>query len=296
VLIAPKAAIPGEWFWYQRGFRRIGIILHLVTILPAGFLVCFQFVPVVRHKVLIFHRINGYVIITLFFFSIVGVLMITRHAVGGSPNTQAAIGTLTTLTTFSLCMAYYNIKCLQIDQHRAWMLRTWIYAGTIISLRLIMLAANRVVYAMKDYYDVAPCQIIFNEYSVAGIPNAQNPAFKVHPNCPSGDLDGYVAVHADTTGPEGAAAATNLTFGMSLWIALVIHAIGVEVYLRLTPAESERLRVVSYERQLEAGFDNPGSAGLTVDRFGDASRWQPPTHLASSKHTANKSVPNQGSG
>ena len=59
---------------------------------------------------------------------------------------------------------------------------------------------------------------------------------------------------------------------MLMWIVLVIHLIGVEVYLRLTPSESERLRVVLYERQLEAGFKNLGSAGLTIDRFGDISR------------------------
>lgn len=32
--------------------------------------------------------------------------------------------------------------------------------------------------------------------------------------------------------------------------------------LHLTPKESERLRQVSYQRQLEAGFKNPGHAGL----------------------------------
>ena len=148
---------------------------------------------------------------------------------------------------------------------------------------------------MDNYYDVAPCQIIFNEYSVVGIPNSQNPAFQLHPNCPSGDLDGYVVAHANPAAPEGAAAATDLTFGMSLWIALVIHAIGVEVYLRLTPAESERLRVVSYERQLEAGFKNPGSAGLTVDRFGDAPRWHPPARLAGENNTAKLSNIKAGS-
>ncbi len=44
----------------------------------------------------------------------------------------------------------------------------------------------------------------------------------------------------------------------------------------MTPKESERLRQVSYEKQLEAGFANPGSAGLTADRWGDAERWTPP--------------------
>jgi hypothetical protein len=45
--------------------------------------------------------------------------------------------------------------------------------------------------------------------------------------------------------------------------------------LNLTPREAERLRNVSYQRQLEAGMKNPGSAGLTVDRFGDSEPWVP---------------------
>jgi hypothetical protein len=43
--------------------------------------------------------------------------------------------------------------------------------------------------------------------------------------------------------------------------------------LKFTPRETQRLRQVSYEKQLEAGMKNPGSAGLTVERFGDADPW-----------------------
>jgi hypothetical protein len=40
---------------------------------------------------------------------------------------------------------------------------------------------------------------------------------------------------------------------------------------------------VSYVRQLEAGFDHPGSAGLTVDRWGDSEKWVSSQHRLSSK-------------
>jgi hypothetical protein len=40
----------------------------------------------------------------------------------------------------------------------------------------------------------------------------------------------------------------------------------------LTPAESARLRQISYEKQLEAGFTKPGNAGFTVERFGDCGK------------------------
>jgi len=45
--------------------------------------------------------------------------------------------------------------------------------------------------------------------------------------------------------------------------------------LHLTPREAERLRNVSYQRQVEAGMRNPGNAGLTVQRLGDANPWNP---------------------
>lgn len=256
---------------------------------------CFQFVPVIRYKLLIFHRINGYVILILYFISIAGIYMITRHAVGGSPNTQAAIGTLATVTTISIILAYYNIKRLQIDQHRAWMIRAWVYAGSIISLRLIMMAANKAVYAMDDYYDAVACDVIFNDYAGLGIPTAGNPTYHLYPECAAKNGSAThrtVAVHANpAAGPETAGVAFQLTFGMSTWIALLIHAIGVEIYLNLTPAENERLRIVSYERQLEAGFKTPGRAGLTVDRLGDALTWQPPRHYISAEELHDSTKP-----
>lgn len=60
-----------------------------------------------------------------------------------------------------------------------------------------------------------------------------------------------------------------------MWAGMVLHIIGVEIYLSLTPREAERLRKVSYERALEAGFKNPGNTGTTASRFGDADEWKP---------------------
>ena len=45
--------------------------------------------------------------------------------------------------------------------------------------------------------------------------------------------------------------------------------------MRLTPREAERLRNVSYQRQVEAGMRNPGNAGLTAERLGDAKPFVP---------------------
>lgn len=270
---------PGEWYWYQQGFRRVGIILHLGAILPLSFLACFQFVPVIRHKLLLLHRIDGYIIILLLFASNAGVLMITRHVQGGSPSVQAGTTVLVIITTFGISMAYYNIKRLQIDQHRAWMLRTLIIMGSIITLRPIMILGRYVITSMGDYYEEMPCAEIAHTYAQFGAIGPHNPTNLLYPQCADPTASRHVAVLVSDAGPEGVGAGLNLTFGMALWLAIFLHAFLVELYLSLTPAEAQRLRVVSYKRQREAGFKNPGSAGFTVERWGDAPRWNPPAEV-----------------
>jgi uncharacterized membrane protein len=127
-----SGAVTGEWFWYRSGIHRIGITLHLTAIVPAGVLMVFQFVPIIRYKAILVHRINGYLIILLATLGNVGAIMIARRAFGGTLATQSAVGYLAMFTTISVALAYYNIKKLQIDQHRAWMLRAMFALGTII--------------------------------------------------------------------------------------------------------------------------------------------------------------------
>jgi hypothetical protein len=71
------------------------------------------------------------------------------------------------------------------------------------------------------------------------------------------------------------AVAFEVTFAAAGFLALVLHAVGVEIYLKLTPREAERLRMVSYQRQLDRGWKNAGSAGLVIEKFGDADPWIP---------------------
>lgn len=126
-----SGAAPGECYYYTRDFYKVGMILHLATIIPAAFLAVFQFVPVIRHKLIIFHRINGYLLLVLVAGSTTGALMIARHAFGGTLATQMWIGALAIMSTLALVMAYINIKLLQIDQHRNWMLRAWFWVSIL---------------------------------------------------------------------------------------------------------------------------------------------------------------------
>jgi uncharacterized membrane protein len=272
-----SSATAGEWFHVRDGYRRIGFTLHIATCLPLGFLMVWQFVPVIRHKFLIFHRINGYVIILLILLTNAGALMIARFAFGGTLDIQGAVGLLAILTIVSAFMAYYNVKRLQIDQHRAWMLRSMFYLGTIITTRLIMILSAKVISMVGSYYALQSCDQI-----AAGYDTKMVYYRKKYPQCANATGSTLIPIQASFNGEENAQAALGLSFGMALWLAIFIHLVGVELYLGLTPAEGERLRNVSYERQLEAGFENPGSAGLTSDTWGDAVKWQPKSRRAES--------------
>ncbi|KAM0818685.1 putative Microtubule associated protein [Seiridium cardinale] len=273
---ATNNATPGECYYLLKNPYKIGMILHLASILPAAFLACFQFVPVIRHKVLILHRVNGYSIITLSVLSVAGALMIARHSFGGGLDAQSAIGFLAILFLFANFMAYVNIKRLQIEQHRAWMLRAWVWAGSAITTRFILFAGANIVSRIGGFFTAFPCS------KIAWILGDQETTIAWYPECSSyfseGDETKYVAVLGSVWGNLAeSAAAYDMSYGAAHWLALNLHVLGVELYLRLTTAEHERLRNYSYKRQLEAGLADPGSAGLTADRIGDVEKWVPKT-------------------
>ncbi|KAH0175390.1 hypothetical protein KCU67_g240, partial [Aureobasidium melanogenum] len=267
-------AAPGEcYYWLQVPFK-IGMKLHLYTILPASLLVILQFIPVIRHKIILFHRLNGYAIVILSLVSNAGTIIITRHAFGGDFATQAWTGAMVILTTVGYIMAWVNIKLLQIDQHRAWMLRVWAWFSTIITIRIIMIISAQIISVSRDWYTVRTCaQVAFAL--------GQNKTLAAYPQC-AAFFDGNaprlpVIVTADFASDNSMelSAALGIPFGGAGWLSLLLHTLAIETYLRLTPKESIRLRQVSYERQLERGMSRPGYAGLVPERFGDADSFQP---------------------
>jgi uncharacterized membrane protein len=56
--------------------------------------------------------------------------MIAPVTFGGGLAVRVSIGLLAIMSLASLTLAVYNIKRLQIDQHRAWMLRSWFYVSS----------------------------------------------------------------------------------------------------------------------------------------------------------------------
>lgn len=268
-----KNNAPGEtWAYTSKGMLyKVSITMHIVTVIPAGILVVLQFIPIIRYKALIFHRINGYSVMLLaIIFSITGII-VSKVAFGGDFATQIFAGIFGIAVMINTLLAYINIKRLQIEQHRAWMLRAWAYSASTITLRFIQIGAASMVGMVPDAYRMLACQQI---NSVGGDAAAS------YPKCAS-DPSGWTAVKMNFmgTGVAESMAALQGTFAGAGLLALILHAIGIELYLHFTPAEAERLRQVSYERQLERGFRRPGSSALTSDRLGDA-EWTPSKQIA----------------
>ncbi|RPA84939.1 hypothetical protein BJ508DRAFT_20308 [Ascobolus immersus RN42] len=250
------------------------MILHLAFVLPGAFLAVFQFIPLIRYRALIFHRVNGYLVLLLLTAGTIPGFLLSPHAFGGHISTASGGITIGVGTLVSLGMAYYNIKLLQIDQHRKWMLRAMVYMSAIITSRM-MLGIGMAIMTSHPAppFEVWPCGQL--EWTVRDSDReVSHAAFvKTYPTCTGKDK--FAMARAGDYGVEGFGSALRISFGTGLWIAMVLHAVGAEVYIRLTAGESERLRVVSWERQMERGWKNAGSVGSTGDRWGDAPKWVP---------------------
>src|SRR5690349_7305337 len=195
---------PGYWYIYHAGLHRVGMIMHLATCLPGGLLMVLQFVPRIRQKYTLFHRLNGNLVVALFIISNLGAcLMLGHNETGQRMGAQTSEGFLVIITTIAMGLAYWNIKRLQIDLHRAWMLRAMVYFGSIISSRIISLVGMVIVGHIGQYYSVWSCKeidFLYKQFGVDGI------LAQKYPQCliPNGTTDGMVVVKAEfsLTAPE----------------------------------------------------------------------------------------------
>ncbi|KAI0863829.1 hypothetical protein F4860DRAFT_501776 [Xylaria cubensis] len=239
---ATSHAAPGECFYFLQEPYTVGIILHLATILPASLLVCIQFIPVIRRKATLLHRVNGYIIIILSVLSMAGVYIIAPRTFGGGFDAQGLLGALSITFLWALLMSYISIKRRQIDQHRAWMLRAWFWAGSIITGRLIAILVLKLLKS-PPYYAM-PCDKIDSML--------QDRTLDLYPECLSfysgANPHQNVVVRAEFNHPTSvveAAAALDAVFGMAYFVAFLLHLFGVEIYLHLTSSETRHSGYVS---------------------------------------------------
>lgn len=266
--------ITGDWESQSHGRWRVGLLMHLACVIPAGFLLPLQFLPVIRHKFMLYHRIAGYALMLCLLGGNAGAIMISDKALGGSLEVRMFVTIFAGIITVSVILAYVNIKRLQIDQHRAWMLRTWVYSFIIVSQRLMQLPLTTIVSRMGVFYVPMKCHTI--DHILTLVQPGLAPAF--YPECAS-NPDAVVAVLANDEpipNEQGIpplheiAAIIQLTLMPTLILAMFMHIFGIELYLHLTGAEAKRLKRVSRERQLARGWSRPGnSSWLTKETWGD---------------------------
>ena len=146
-----------------------------------------------------------------------------------------------------------------------------------------MFSSAAIISSIGGFYTTRPCAQIASILGKAGT-LAYYPACLPFFQGKNNALQVIVEAGFPNGNPVEIAAGLGISFGSAGWLSFWLHAVIIEFYLRLTPAESERLRQVSYERQLERGFKHPGSAGLVAQRLGDANPYVP---LSEKRNSAN---------
>ncbi|OTA52938.1 hypothetical protein K449DRAFT_390640 [Hypoxylon sp. EC38] len=230
-------ASPGECFYYlMPGRYQLGIIIHLACVLPASILACVQFIPVVRRKAMRLHRVNGWVSTVLAIIGSIGTMVISPRSMGGGVDTISMVTTQGILFITSLVIGCIHAKRHNIAKHRVWMLRAWVIGGAIITMRYIMGITMVLASLNGGYYYAEPCD------KINFILGSQNETIASYPECASffsgEDPSRHVAVHATifTKDKVKIAASINMVFGTAGWVAIVVHAALVELYLHYESA------------------------------------------------------------
>ncbi|KAI3612082.1 hypothetical protein WG66_016172 [Moniliophthora roreri] len=221
---------PGEFFWFNMRLYRINYILHIyLTILQSsGWHLRWSTIPP--------NDPQGYFVIITLVIGNIGGAIVARRSFGGEINAQSAYYILGIMTIVPLLIGFFFAR-RNTKLHRKWMLHVFtdraasgavVYFATVISGKLIILAANRIITNIDSFYSLWRCdEILFVLRSVEQLVGQ-------YPQCStSGDPSFHVAVHASLNeGELGYASASRVTHGMALWVAALIHVVGVEAYLR----------------------------------------------------------------
>jgi len=225
---------PAEWYSNHRAPYRGALIAHIWSSFFIAWGVIFQFMPSLRRDYVALHRANGYGTLFLIPASVSSGWVVARHAFGGAPVTQALFYLLGLSVLVTGTIGMLNFR--DTRQHRKWMLRMSALLGVIISARLIMLATRAILTDIGTYYALFSCDEIrfltgssLTEYPACAAALANNTTL----------TSVYVAIHASMNEKGlNANAAIRLSFPVGLWMALVIHIVGVELYIHLTEKQN----------------------------------------------------------
>jgi hypothetical protein len=108
-----------------------------------------------------------------------------------------------------------------------------------------------------QYRGVMSCEEIYSHYPDPTSLASLNLRYPTCANFNSTDQTLYaiVTTSLEETKPEEVYMAISFAFGLSAWLAGVIHILAVEVYLNATKDEDERLTKISAVRRRAAGLE-----------------------------------------
>ncbi|KAI1820806.1 hypothetical protein F4861DRAFT_542542 [Xylaria intraflava] len=207
-----RGGLPGECFYFLRSrLSHLGINAHLWCILPASILAGAQFVPALRKpRLLRIHRVMGYLSIALGLLGALATLPIIRHSFGGDLASQAVTGLLLVMFVVAQIAGY---------------------AGSIFTMRIVMALAALAISLITGYYLAMPCG------KINSILQSRQETLRWYPECSpyfTGDVSRRAIVDANVFAPNPVplAAAFNLSYGMSGWLAVFFHVTGIEIYIQ----------------------------------------------------------------
>lgn len=98
-----------------------------------------------------------------------------------------------------------------------------------------MISAARIISVWNTQWKAMSCEKLASFY------DSFEAMHEVYPSCTS--ADDWAAVKADMNGgtAENSGAALYVSFGIGLWIAMVLHAVGIEVYVSVPPRRCTKL-------------------------------------------------------
>ncbi|KAF9517120.1 hypothetical protein BS47DRAFT_1340147 [Hydnum rufescens UP504] len=162
-------------------------------------------------------------------------MIVARHAFGGEISDQAGFYCLGILQSSFGVQGLRTVR--DTRRHRHWMLRFSALLGVIITLRLIILCANEIVTDIGSYYALWKCdELLF----------VTRGNLTAYPSCLAAQKAGdnlahlQVAIHASTREARiNLASARRVNSGMAIWVALVIHMVAAEIYIRATEGANQ---------------------------------------------------------
>ncbi|KAJ8058368.1 hypothetical protein OCU04_012560 [Sclerotinia nivalis] len=163
---------------------------------------------------------------------------IAHVSFGGTIETRIWIYTLGIMEFFALSKSWIAIRRKKIEEHRVWAIRTWGWAGSILTMRLLMPLLAIIILSpySRTFYSLTSCSALLKLYTAHSLPLTHiSQTYPMCENTFSGvgeNQDIHIPIQLGYFPEERLAATLNMVFGTAGWCSLVLHLVGVEGWLQ----------------------------------------------------------------